>query len=306
MVLVISFFSSSGRLWVERTCFSKPSNTRVSVTGEILQGDIESYQFGDGRISFHKDGTKHTQYRLSDHLGNTVVLFEDKNGDGVIQENPDDPEISEVLQRELYDPFGLQLRGTAPIQPSADQRYLYNGKEQMEGTGLYAYGFRYYDPVIGRFTGVDPIADQFAFVSGFNYAENSPIANIDLHGLQKWLTVFNDLAKFFGITTGPGPGNNNNPKNAREADQFAGRRAALTRTKESLEDVVEMQEMAFPLVGTINDAQRGNYGDAAISTAVDVGAIFIPGIKFADKAKTVAKLSDEVAEVSREVEPGVF
>jgi hypothetical protein len=59
----------------------------------------------------------------------------------------------------------------------------------MEGEGLYAYGFRYYDPVIGRFTGVDPIAEQFAFVSGFNYAENSPIANIDLHGLQSFSTI---------------------------------------------------------------------------------------------------------------------
>ncbi len=42
-----------------------------------------------------------------------------------------------------------------------------------------------YDPAIGRFTGVDPIAEQYAFVSGFNYAENDPVAHIDLHGLQK-------------------------------------------------------------------------------------------------------------------------
>jgi len=54
----------------------------------------------------------------------------------------------------------------------------------MEGTGLYAYGFRYYDLASARFTGVDPIADQFAFVSGFNYAENSPTRHIDLYGLQ--------------------------------------------------------------------------------------------------------------------------
>lgn len=30
----------------------------------------------------------------------------------------------------------------------------------------------------------DPIADEFAFVSGFNYAENNPVMHIDLWGLQ--------------------------------------------------------------------------------------------------------------------------
>ena len=66
-----------------------------------------------------------------------------------------------------------------------ENRYRYNGKEFNEELGLYAYGARYYDPTIGRFTGVDPIADQFPHVSTHNYAENEPIGNIDLHGLQK-------------------------------------------------------------------------------------------------------------------------
>ena len=45
-----------------------------------------------------------------------------------------------------------------------------------------------YDASIARCTGVDPIADQFAWVSPFNYAENEPIAHIDLHGLQSYHT----------------------------------------------------------------------------------------------------------------------
>lgn len=48
-----------------------------------------------------------------------------------------------------------------------------------------SYGAREYDPAIGRFFGVDPIAESFAHVTPYNYAENEPIANIDLHGLQK-------------------------------------------------------------------------------------------------------------------------
>ncbi|GJM33939.1 MAG: hypothetical protein DHS20C18_29400 [Saprospiraceae bacterium] len=51
------------------------------------------------------------------------------------------------------------------------------------------YGARWYDPAIGRFTGVDPISEQFPHVSTYNYAENEPIANIDLWGLQKYYTA---------------------------------------------------------------------------------------------------------------------
>ena len=70
-----------------------------------------------------------------------------------------------------------------------ENKYLYNGKELDENLGLnwYHYGFRMYDAAIGRFPCVDPIADQFPHVSPYNYAENEPIANIDLHGLQAML-----------------------------------------------------------------------------------------------------------------------
>ena len=170
---------------------------------EIKDGEAEVYTFGDGRVVL-KGGATKFQYKIADHLGNTVVLFEDRNEDGRITSDFANPGASEVLQRELYYSFGLELRGTAPLAPSPSQRNLYNGKEQIEKTGLYAYGFRYYDPVTARFTGVDPIADQFAFVSPFNYAENSPIGNIDLHGLQAQFAADGRLLSY-RVQDGQGP-----------------------------------------------------------------------------------------------------
>jgi RHS repeat-associated protein len=79
----------------------------------------------------------------------------------------------------------MEMEGIWQNVGDPSNNYRYNGKELLPETGLYAYGFRYYDPTIGRFTGVDPISDQFPHVSTYNYAENEPIANIDLHGLQK-------------------------------------------------------------------------------------------------------------------------
>ena len=78
------------------------------------------------------------------------------------------------------------MDGVVADTTEPNHTYRYNGKELDEVSKTYEYGFRYYDPTIGRFTGVDPIADQFAWVSPFNYAENEPIAHIDLHGLQSY------------------------------------------------------------------------------------------------------------------------
>jgi len=145
------------------------------------------YSHGDGRIVFDEEEI-HYQYKIADHLGNTVVLFEDLVQDGEIVTEGSTTDPIEVLQRNLYYPFGLVLWNAVGIQETdPEMNYLYNGKELESDLGLdmHFYGFRMYDAAIGRFPSVDPIADHFAFVSPFNYAENSPVRYIDLWGLQK-------------------------------------------------------------------------------------------------------------------------
>jgi RHS repeat-associated protein len=67
-------------------------------------------------------------------------------------------------------------------------RFGFNGKEEddkVKGEGnQYDYGFRIYDPRVSRFLSVDPLTQEYPWYTPYQYASNSPIANIDLDGLE--------------------------------------------------------------------------------------------------------------------------
>ena len=64
--------------------------------------------------------------------------------------------------------------------------YRYNGKELNQDLGLYDYGARNYDPVIGRWLQIDPLAETMPGWSGYNYVYNNPISLIDPLGLSPY------------------------------------------------------------------------------------------------------------------------
>jgi RHS repeat-associated protein len=85
--------------------------------------------------------------------------------------------------------FGSVMEGRSFVgDTSGWYRFGFNGKEkddEVSGAGnQYDYGFRIYNPHIGKFLSVDPKIYSFPMYSSYQYAGNKPIVAIDLDGLE--------------------------------------------------------------------------------------------------------------------------
>lgn len=140
-----------------------------------------------GRTAFTVDeATGETRSRLeyyhTDHLGNVRLAFSDLDGNGTITVGDIYAPDNEVVMEQHYYPFGLSQNGPwfATVHP--DNAYRYNGKELDEAVGMYDYGARYYDPAIARWGQVDPLAEEYAPYSPYNYVMGNPVRLIDPDG----------------------------------------------------------------------------------------------------------------------------
>lgn len=89
---------------------------------------------------------------------------------------------SQIVQSNSYYAFG-EKTSDSWTRIGHEDNFGYNSKEmQQGGLGLYDYGARLYDPVLGRWSGVDQLADKYGDVSPFAYVLNTPINAIDPDG----------------------------------------------------------------------------------------------------------------------------
>jgi RHS repeat-associated protein len=100
----------------------------------------------------------------------------------------------DIVQTTSYYPFGLVMNqyngNTAPGY--LKNKYLYNGKELQDdvfaGSSLnwFDYGARFYDPQIGRWHSVDPLAEKNRRWSPYSYCKDNPITRIDPDGMDDY------------------------------------------------------------------------------------------------------------------------
>lgn len=211
--------------------------------GKEYKSDIlESVYHADGRAIKNGASWKY-EYHIKDHLGNIRVTFVDDNNNGIIA-GP------EIRSRNDYYSFGMEWDGrwsqSDTISPK--NKYKYNGKELFSemDAGVYAYGKRFFDPVLGRFLETDPIASKFPHINPYNYAENRVPNAIDLHGLQAILHVnlINGNSKTnYSVDVSKV----SNPKAVTYANQEKyGKRGELTVVKNLINDAtIEKFEIGF-------------------------------------------------------------
>ncbi len=106
-----------------------------------------------------------------------------------------------VLWTGLYRPYGERIE---KINQDSNETW-YTGKQHDADIGLSYYGARWYDPAVGRFTGVDPVGVLEGNVHSFNryvYANNNPYKYIDPDGELPILLLIPVVIKLvdFGLT----------------------------------------------------------------------------------------------------------
>ena len=159
---------------------------------QYINGVLEFFPHGEGYVKKTKSLYNYV-FNYTDHLGTIRLTY------------TRDPNLFDlkILEENNYYPFGLKHRnynmnkkdyeklestGGVVITPTnlTVYDYKYNGKEWQDELGLnmYDYHARNYDPAIGRWMNIDPLAENSRRWTPYNYAYNNPVYFIDPDGMQ--------------------------------------------------------------------------------------------------------------------------
>ncbi|MCR8559924.1 RHS repeat-associated core domain-containing protein [Mucilaginibacter sp. BJC16-A38] len=167
----------------------------IQYTGTTTTSPVISFiETQDGR-AVPNGSTYNYEYTLTDHLGNNRLNFSTVSGSAI------------AIQTDDYYAFGMEINRTPPT-PNLKNEYLYNKKELQEELGVYDYGARLYDPVLGRWQTIDPLAEKGRRWSSYVYGFDNAIRFEDPDGMwpgqgfisDAWNSAKSSFKNFFTST----------------------------------------------------------------------------------------------------------
>jgi RHS repeat-associated protein len=172
----------------------------------------EQYIYGSGRLGSFNPGIAWTaastyagphyadtrrlrqgqrRYELTNHLGNVLATIGDRKipNDGAVVDKIAEYYTAALISAQDYYPFGMEMPGrTFVLSTGQGSRYGFNGKEkdpsEFGALTHYDYGFRIYNPALGRFLSVDPLRGEYPWYTPYQFAGNMPVGAIDLDGKE--------------------------------------------------------------------------------------------------------------------------
>ncbi|MCU0471048.1 MAG: hypothetical protein MUF58_20905 [Arcicella sp.] len=167
----------TGSRWIEYEYDASGVKLKKTLsTGKVTDYEEDDiYENGVLYQTAHEEGRIVSgvyEYDIKDHLGNTRISFKDKSG------------IPEVTQVNQVGAWGEELPTLSYVNTPKVNNFTYSTyeKENDFGMGVFDAHARVYDPVTPRFWQIDPMAETYHDLSGYNYVANNPILLIDPYG----------------------------------------------------------------------------------------------------------------------------
>ena len=163
---------------------SQSSLTTDYALGYIYEnGNLQFFNTPEGYVAVEPNDEYSYIYQFKDHLGNIRLSYTD---------DPSNPGTATIIEENNYYPFGLKhkgynMGGDNSLGNDLAQKWKFGGKELDESlNGIlnsYDFGARNYDPELGRWMNIDPLAEKMRRHSPYNYAFDNPILFMDPDGM---------------------------------------------------------------------------------------------------------------------------
>ena len=161
------------------------TGTTIEYAGNYVyeNGNLQFFNQPEGYVEPDGSGGYDYVYQYKDHLGNIRMSYKNTG-------STSSPTL-QIQEENNYYPFGLEHKGYNNIINGTHHPYTFNGKEKQEELGLnwIDYGARNYQPDIGRWFNVDPLAEKFYDYSPYHMASNNPIVFMDYDGKDYIITI---------------------------------------------------------------------------------------------------------------------